>query len=229
MMFTPVNATGSSYENLGGLIHVNAATFPNDDFPTDPLMADLEDTSDLLNTGIFSGAYDDEDVGAKVDLNNLETTMNVSPIPITRIYKDHPKDQIIGDINSATQTRRMIKMSEEHAMKEDGIFISQDKYVADILKKCDFVTMKIASTPIETNKALLKDEEAEDVDVYLYRSMIGSLMYLTASRPDIMFVVCACGRDSPFDLEAFSDSDYAGASLDRKSITGGVMDPKSNA
>ncbi|GJU48345.1 ribonuclease H-like domain-containing protein [Tanacetum coccineum] len=137
--------------------------------------------------------------------------------------------------------------------KEDGIFISQDKYVAEILKKFDFATVKTASTPIETNKALVKDEEAEAVDVHLYRSMIRSLMYLTASRPDIMFVVCACARfqvtpktshihavkrifrylkgqpklglwyprDSPFDLEAFSDSDYAGASLDRKSTTGG--------
>ncbi|GJX53649.1 hypothetical protein Tco_0282018 [Tanacetum coccineum] len=53
--------------------------------------------------------------------------------------------------------------------------------------------------------------------------MIGSLMYLTASRPDIMFAVCACARDSPFDLEAFSDSDYAGASLDMKSTTGGCQ------
>ncbi|GKC54621.1 ribonuclease H-like domain-containing protein [Tanacetum coccineum] len=139
--------------------------------------------------------------------------------------------------------------------KDDGIFISQDKYVADILKKFDFATVKTVSTPIETNKALLKDEEAEDVDVHLYRSMIGSLMYLTASRPDIMFAVCACARfqvtpkvshlhavkrifrylkgqpklvlwyprDSPFYLEAFSDSDYAGASLDRKSTTGGCQ------
>ncbi|GJX30200.1 retrovirus-related pol polyprotein from transposon TNT 1-94 [Tanacetum coccineum] len=107
--------------------------------------------------------------------------------------------------------------------KDDGIFISQDKYVADILKKFDFVTMKTTSTPIETHKALLKDEEAEDVDVHLYKLMIGSLMYLTASRPDIMFAVCACARDSPFDLEAFSDSDYAGASLDRKSTTGGCQ------
>ncbi|GKE07342.1 putative ribonuclease H-like domain-containing protein [Tanacetum coccineum] len=383
-----------------------------DDLPTNPLMPDLEDT------GIFSGVYDDEDVGAEADLNNLETTMNVSPIPITRIHKDHPKDQIIEDINSATQIRRMTKISEEHAMvsyikkqrrtnhkdyqnylfacflsqiepkkvtqaltdpswievyrnkkdercivvrnkerlvaqgytqeegidynevfapvarieairlflaytsfmgfivyqmdvksaflygtikeevyvfqplgfeelqfpnkvykfdeqevsdefygeltfflglqvmqRDDGIFISQDKYVADILKKFDFVTMKTTSTPIETNKALLKDEEAEDVNVHLYRSMIRSLMYLKASRPDIMFVVCACARfqvipkashlhamkrifrylkgqpklglwypmDSPFNLEAFSDSDYAGASLDRKSTTGGCQ------
>ncbi|GKD55547.1 putative ribonuclease H-like domain-containing protein, partial [Tanacetum coccineum] len=107
--------------------------------------------------------------------------------------------------------------------KGDGIFISQDKYLADILKKFDFVTMKTASTPIETNKELIKDEKVKDVDVHLYRSMIRSLMYLTASRPDIMFYVCACARDSPFDLEAFSDSDYAGASLDRKSTTRGCQ------
>ncbi|GJW05740.1 putative ribonuclease H-like domain-containing protein [Tanacetum coccineum] len=73
-----------------------------------------------------------------------------------------------------------------------------------------------ACTPMETSKPLLKDAEAEDVDVYLYRSMIGSLMYLTALRPDIMFVY---PKDSPFDLKAYTDSDYAGASLDRKSIT----------
>ncbi|GJR22336.1 putative ribonuclease H-like domain-containing protein [Tanacetum coccineum] len=98
-----VSTAGQSFTNV-------------DDLPTDPLMPDLEDTADLLNTGIFSGAYDDEDVGAEADLNNLETTMNVSPIPTTRIHKDHPKDQIIGDINSATQTRRMTKISEELAM-----------------------------------------------------------------------------------------------------------------
>ncbi|GJZ53031.1 putative ribonuclease H-like domain-containing protein [Tanacetum coccineum] len=139
--------------------------------------------------------------------------------------------------------------------ESDGIFISQDKYVAKILKKFDLALIKIASIPMETNKPLTKDEEAENVDVHLYRSMIGSLMYLTASRPDIMFIVCACARfqvtlktshlhvvkrifrhlkgqpklglwyprDSPFDLEAFSDSDYAGASIDRKSTTGGYQ------
>ncbi|GJR38704.1 ribonuclease H-like domain-containing protein [Tanacetum coccineum] len=63
-----------------------------------------------------NNAYDDEDVGAEANLNNLGTTMNVSPIPTTRIDKDHPKDQIIGDLNSAIQTRRMTKISDEHAM-----------------------------------------------------------------------------------------------------------------
>ncbi|GJS14308.1 hypothetical protein Tco_0408780, partial [Tanacetum coccineum] len=114
---------------------------------------------------------------------------------------------------------------------------------------------KTATTPIESNKPLVKDEDGVEVDVHEYRSMMGSIMYLTASRPDIMFVVCACARfqvtpkashlhavkrifrylkhqpklglwyprDSPFELEAFSDSDYAGASLDRKSTTGGCQ------
>ncbi|GJV27405.1 putative ribonuclease H-like domain-containing protein [Tanacetum coccineum] len=83
-----------------------------------------------------------------------------------------------------------------HQVKQqpDVIFISQDKYVADILKKFDFLSIKTATTPIESNKPLVKDEDGVDVDVHVYRSMIGSLMYLNASRPDIMFVVCACAR-----------------------------------
>ncbi|GKF10592.1 putative ribonuclease H-like domain-containing protein, partial [Tanacetum coccineum] len=60
--------------------------------------------------------YDDKYEGAEADINNLETTMNVSPISTIRIHKDHPKDQIIGDINSATQTRRMTKIYEELVM-----------------------------------------------------------------------------------------------------------------
>ncbi|GKB54091.1 putative ribonuclease H-like domain-containing protein [Tanacetum coccineum] len=98
-----VSAAGQSFDNAN-------------DLTTDPLMPDLEDTADLLNTSIFSGAYNDEDKGVEANLNNLETTLNVSHIPTTRIHKDHPKDQIIGDINSATQTRRMTKISEEHAL-----------------------------------------------------------------------------------------------------------------
>ncbi|GJW12170.1 hypothetical protein Tco_1577997 [Tanacetum coccineum] len=196
-----VSAAGESFTNA-------------DDLPTDPLMPDLEDTVDLLNTGIFSGAYDDEDEGAEVDLNNLETTMNVSSIPTTIIHKDHPKEQIIGDIYSATQTRRMNKISEEHAMvmqRDDGIFISQDKYVADILKKFDFSSVKTTSTPIETNKALHKDEES--VNDWI----IDRIFRYLKGQPKLGLCYT---RDSPFDLEAFSDSDYAGASLDRKSTTG---------
>nr|GEV99594.1 hypothetical protein [Tanacetum cinerariifolium] len=125
--------------------------------------------------------------------------------------------------------------------KKDGIFISQDKYVAEILRKFGLTKGKLASTPIDIEKPLLKDPDGEDVDIHTYRSMIGSLMYLTSSRPDIMFAVCACAhfqvtskasylhavkrifrylkgkpylglwyqKDSPFDLVAYSDSNYA--------------------
>ncbi|GKF05437.1 putative ribonuclease H-like domain-containing protein [Tanacetum coccineum] len=78
--------------------------------------------------------------------------------------------------------------------KKDGIFISRDKYVDEILKKFGFTKVKTASTPLETQKPLLKDEDGKEVDVHMYRSMIGSLMYLTSLSPDIMFVVCACAR-----------------------------------
>ncbi|GJX85517.1 putative ribonuclease H-like domain-containing protein [Tanacetum coccineum] len=137
----------------------------------------------------------------------------------------------------------------------EGIFISQDKYVAEILKKFDFESVKSAITPMETKAPLAQDEGGPDVDLHLYRSMIGCLMYLTASRPDIMYAVCACSRfqvtpkvshlyavkrifkyikgkpklglwyprESPLDLVAYSDSDYAAANLDRKSTTGGCQ------
>ncbi|GJT81466.1 putative ribonuclease H-like domain-containing protein [Tanacetum coccineum] len=137
--------------------------------------------------------------------------------------------------------------------KKDGIFLSQDKYVGDILKKFGFSNLRSANTLMDREHPWGKDGTGKDVDLHLYRSMIGSLMYLTASRPDIMFVVCTCARhqvtpkechlhavkrifrylkghpklglwypkESPFDLVAYSDSDYGGASQDRKSTTGG--------
>ncbi|GJW09508.1 putative ribonuclease H-like domain-containing protein [Tanacetum coccineum] len=75
--------------------------------PNDPNMTTLEET------GIFDGSYDDEDVGVEADLNNLETTMHVSPIPTTRIHKDHPLEQIIRDLHSTPLTRRMSQQNLE--------------------------------------------------------------------------------------------------------------------
>nr|GEX73246.1 putative ribonuclease H-like domain-containing protein [Tanacetum cinerariifolium] len=77
--------------------------------------------------------------------------------------------------------------------KKDGIFISQDKYIAKILRKFGLKKGKSASTPIDTEKPLLKDPDGKDVDVHTYRSMIGSLMYLTSTKPDIMF---ACKKQT---------------------------------
>nr|GEU56256.1 ribonuclease H-like domain-containing protein [Tanacetum cinerariifolium] len=81
------------------------------------------------------------------------------------------------------------KDKKDIMLREDGIFISHDKYVVEILKKFDFMSVKTSRTPTETKKPLVKDTEAADVDVHIYRSMIGSLMYLTASRPDIMRLI----------------------------------------
>nr|GEV65447.1 hypothetical protein [Tanacetum cinerariifolium] len=306
--------------------------------PDDPSMPDLEDIS------IFEDSNEDV-FGAEADLNNMESTFQVSHIPSTRIHKDYPLEQIIGDLQSAPQTRRMSKNLEgyglvstvkqrtnhkdlqnylfacyfyqkwnpkrnkldergiviknkerlvarghtqekgiddeafapvarieaiwlflayasfkdfvvyqmdvksaylygkieeevyvcqppgfedpdfsdkvykvekelsdcikpqEHGLqvkqKEDRIFISQDKCKNEILNKFGFSYVKTASTHMETHKTLLKDEKGEDVDEHLYRSMIGSLMYLTSLRPDI--------------------TDYAGASLDKKSTVGGCQ------
>nr|GEY20386.1 hypothetical protein [Tanacetum cinerariifolium] len=88
----------------------------------------------------------------------------------------------------------------------------------EILKKFDFLSVKTASTPIETKKPLVKDEEAADVDVPLYRSMISSLIYLTASRPGIMYSVCACFRVTPKTSHL-----QAVKRIFRKSTTGGCQ------
>nr|GEZ08407.1 hypothetical protein [Tanacetum cinerariifolium] len=148
---------------------------------------------------------------------------------------------------------------------DDIIFGSTNKDLCKSFKKLmkdkfqmssmGLIDEKSASTPIDTEKPLLKDPDGEDVDVHIYISMIGSLMYLTSSRPNIMFAISACAcfqvtpkalhlhavkrifrylkgkphlglwypKDSPFDLVAYLDSDYAGASLDRKSINEGCQ------
>ncbi|GJZ02340.1 retrovirus-related pol polyprotein from transposon TNT 1-94 [Tanacetum coccineum] len=91
--------------------------------------------------------------------------------------------------------------------KEDRIFISQDKYVAEILKKFNYTDVKSASTLVDLEKPLVKDGDADDVDVHLYRSMIGSLMYLTASRPNIMF---ACKKQTVV-ATSITEAEYVAA------------------
>nr|GEV74272.1 ribonuclease H-like domain-containing protein [Tanacetum cinerariifolium] len=254
-IFTLVSAAGSTYVYLGGSIRVNSVTILNVDLPTDPLMPDLEDTTGLQDSRIFSGAYDDKFKGVEADFNNLELTTVFKPKKVIQaltdpswikamqdkllqfklqrvwrlvdlpkgkhdigtkwFYRNKKDERRIAVRNKARLVAQGYTQKESidydevfapivsygvHCVpdgweptfflelqvmqRDDGIFISQDKYVADILKKFNFSSVKTASTPIETNKALLKDEEAVDVDVHLYRSMIGSLMYLTASRPD---------------------------------------------
>ncbi|GKF05023.1 hypothetical protein Tco_0035691 [Tanacetum coccineum] len=123
---TPVSTAGPSCTNDDLSSPVNTAEASNafeehlfeqfSPFKNVFTLPPISNVTLMYDTRIFGNAYDDEDVGAEADLNNLETTMNVSPIPTTKIDKDHPKDQIIGDFNSAIQTRRMTKIFDEHAM-----------------------------------------------------------------------------------------------------------------
>nr|GFC13056.1 putative ribonuclease H-like domain-containing protein [Tanacetum cinerariifolium] len=104
-----------------------------------------------------------------------------------------------------------------------GIFIHQEKYVADILKKFDLDNYNLASTPFEPQKIREKNVPNEPITVHFYRSMIGCLMYLTATRPDIMSAVCAAARHQVTPKTLTFCLDYAGANGDRKSTTGGCQ------
>ncbi|GJZ04770.1 putative ribonuclease H-like domain-containing protein, partial [Tanacetum coccineum] len=345
---------------------VNTASSYDQDSPKDMFTMGASHTLEATHVEFFS----DEDK-PEVDLGNIINSYTVPTTPNTRIHKDHPIENVIGDVKSTIQTRIMTKPTSEQGFlsvvyeqkthdtlntcgsnagrtsaiqtpievyvtqppgfkdpdhpdivykvvkalyglhqaprawyetlanyllgngfkrgkidqtlfikkqkgdillvssmgeltfflglqvqqKEDGIFISQDKYVAEIFKKFNYSDVKSALTPVDLEKPLVKDGDADNVDVHLYRSMIGSLMYLTASRLDIMFAVCACARfqvtpktshllavkrifrylkgkltlglwysrDSLFELVSYTDSDYAGATQDRKPTTGGYL------
>nr|GEU55179.1 hypothetical protein [Tanacetum cinerariifolium] len=250
-----VNTTSTPVNTASLLRNVNAARPSNPNLlayanKDDSHIPSLEDIYAVPNDGIFTSAsYDAE--GAVVDFKNLESLVNVSLIPQSRINSIHSTTQILGDPNSVVQTKSKVNKSlVAHALiepkkisqdledmdvksaflygkideevyvsqppgfidpkiqkkksccdefealmkkrfqmssmgeltfflglqvkqREDGIFISQDKYVVEILKKFDFMSVKTASTLIETKKPLVKDAEAADVDVHLYRSMIG--------------------------------------------------------
>ncbi|GJR36345.1 putative ribonuclease H-like domain-containing protein [Tanacetum coccineum] len=320
---------------------VNTASSYDQDSPKDMFTMGASHTLEATHVEFFSN--EDE---LEVDLGNIINSYTIPTTPNTRIHKDHPIKNVIGDVKSYVQTRRMTKPTSEqglnpqallklyfilggsnagrtsaiqtltdpdhpnkvykvvkalyrlyqapkawyetlanyllgngfkrgkidqilfikkqkgdiflvHVYVDDIIFGStnkelctgfekhmkdnQDKFVAEILKKFNYTDVKSASTPVDLEKPLVKDGDADDVDVHLYRSMIGSLMYLTTSSPDIMFVVCACARfqvtlktshllavnrifrylkgkptlglwysrDSPFELVAYTDSDYA--------------------
>nr|GFA25113.1 putative ribonuclease H-like domain-containing protein [Tanacetum cinerariifolium] len=226
---------------------VNAAG--TSEIPFDPNMPTLEDVSS------FYFSNDDEDDGIVADINNLDITIQVNLIPTTRIHKDHPLDQVIGDLHSTTKTRNMSNNLKEHGFVstiqqrtthkdlqncllvcflsqeepkkmdvksaflygkiEEEMYVCQPPGFEDPnflieytkLKKhsMDYVKLlepefKTTSTPMETQKPLLKDEDGEEVDVHMYRPLVS--------------------KRFPFDLVAYTDSDYAGASLDRKSTTG---------
>nr|GEV95770.1 hypothetical protein [Tanacetum cinerariifolium] len=148
----------------------------------DPNMPELKD---------ITYSDDEDDVGAEADFNNLETFITVSPIPTTRFHKDHLVSQIIGDLSLTTQTKSMTRVVKDQGessqmfnddfytlkQKKDEIFISQDKYVAEILRKFRLTEGKLTSTPIDTEKPLLKDPD----DLLTKAFDVGRFQYLVAS------------------------------------------------
>ncbi|GJW04425.1 putative ribonuclease H-like domain-containing protein, partial [Tanacetum coccineum] len=125
------NVNSTNNVNVAGTNEVNAVGGKTSiEFPFDPNMPALEDYS------IFDFSKDDEDVDAEADMNNLDTTIQVSPIPTTRIHKDHPLDQVIRDLQSATQTRRMSKNLEEHGFVSTIQQRTNHKHLQNCLFAC---------------------------------------------------------------------------------------------
>nr|GEU61916.1 hypothetical protein [Tanacetum cinerariifolium] len=140
----------------------------------------------------------------------LENGVQRGKIDQTLFINKQKGDILLVQMSSMRELTFFLRLQVKQ--KDDGIFISQDKYVAKILRKFGFTDVKSTSTPIKTEKPLLKDPDGKDVNVYIYRYLKGN-PHLGLWYP----------KDSLFNLMAYSDSDYAGASLNRKSTTGGCQ------
>ncbi|GKB01885.1 putative ribonuclease H-like domain-containing protein [Tanacetum coccineum] len=221
--------------------------------------ADLEDDSDAFSSdGIFNGAYDDENVGVVADFNNMDDTINVSPIPTLRIHKNHPKDQILGDPKFSRSNKRKDSKVLTSTPQSLEVYVHQPPgflillinkvykvtkalyglhqaprawyetlssflrkmvqkriYVADLLKKFDILSIRTSTTPIRSNKPLgHRMNKFQVTPKASHLNAVKRIFRYLKHQPKLGLWY---PRDSPFKLEAFSDSDYGGASLDRKS------------
>ncbi|GKE22271.1 putative ribonuclease H-like domain-containing protein, partial [Tanacetum coccineum] len=157
---------------------------------------------ETISTYLLDNGFYREQIDKTLFIKRVKSDILLVQVYVDDIIFGSTKKSLCIDFKQIMQKRfQMSSMGEltfflglQVKQKEYGIFIIQDKYVGEILKKFGFSSIRAVSTPMETNKALTKDEDGEDVDVHLYRSMIRSLMYLTSSRLDIMFSVCACLR-----------------------------------
>nr|GFB17104.1 ribonuclease H-like domain, reverse transcriptase, RNA-dependent DNA polymerase [Tanacetum cinerariifolium] len=136
---------------------------------------DIQNTNDFSATGPSNAAmpnledlsHDADDVGAEADINNMESIISVSPIPTTKIYKDHLTSQIIG-IEDPENPDKVYKVVKALYGLHQAPRACQDKYVAEHLRKFGLFEEKSASTPIDAKKPLLKDSDGKDVDVHTY-------------------------------------------------------------
>lgn len=209
----------------------------------------------LIENGFIRGVID----------KTLFHKMHKKDMILVQVYVD---DIIFGSTNDSLCKRFAKLMQSKYEMsmmgeltyflglqvsqKQNGIFIWQSKYIRDLLTKYHLEDSTPAHTPMPTATKLDQDKTGKKVDITSYRGMIGSLLYLTASRPDIMFATCLCARfqsdpkeshliavkrifrylkgtpnlgiwypkGTGFDLVGYTDSDFAGCKIDRKSTSG---------
>ena len=209
----------------------------------------------LLENGFTRGVID----------KTLFFKLHKNDMILVQVYVD---DIIFGSTNDQLCSRFAKLMQSKYEMsmmgeltyflgiqvsqRNDGIFIFQSKYLRDLLKKYGLEDASTAKTPMATATKLDQDDPGKGVDITSYRGMIGSLLYLTASRPDIMFSTCLCARfqanpkeshliavkrifkylkgtpnlgiwypkGTGFDLIGYTNSDFAGCRIDRKSTLG---------
>ncbi|GJY12727.1 putative ribonuclease H-like domain-containing protein [Tanacetum coccineum] len=203
------------------------------ELPNDPNMHVLEDIVYL---------DDDEDVGAEADMNNLDVFMPISPIPTTRIHKDRPVDQIIGDLNSAPQTRRMTKNLKEHEEPKKVIQALKDPSTKWVYRnKNDERGIVIKNKARLVAQGYTQEERIDYDEVFAPVARIEAIRLFLAYASFKDFVVYQMDVKNAFlygveegkfqvnpkvsHLHAVKIifSDYAGASLDRKSTTGGCQ------
>nr|GFA55802.1 hypothetical protein [Tanacetum cinerariifolium] len=256
-----VNAASISINTASNIIYAGSLNINTAD-------SNHTNISTLRATGIFDGAFDDRDLGAEADTNNLDSSIvalkdpswieamqeellqfklqdvwtlvnlpygkraiglkwvfknkldeKVARIEAIRLFLAYAsfKDYIVYqmDVKSAFLygtieeevyvcqplrfkdpdfPNKVYKVKKALYGLHQAPIACQDKYVAESLNKFGFFEVKTRSTPMKTSNPLLKDKDGQEVDVYIYRSMVGSLMYLTSLRPDIMFDVCECAR-----------------------------------
>ncbi|GJZ19995.1 hypothetical protein Tco_0556585 [Tanacetum coccineum] len=274
---TGANVGESSFVYLGGKIPIDASTLSNNDLPIDSNMPDLEDDSDAFtNDGIFNGAYDDENVGAMADFNNMDATINerfkkdssaqqdigelttnstpplpstprntesigkpantspAAPTPISQAFTRSPawKQAMHADYSADPHYRRIgtivlqlcpqwklgtlattCDLSRNKKGQESNMICDQHKVI--------FGPSKKATTPLESNTPLAKDEDGVRFQVTPKASHLNAVKRIFRYLKHQPKLGLWYPRDSPFELEAFSDNiiDYGGASLARKSTT----------
>ncbi|GJX12267.1 hypothetical protein Tco_0204025 [Tanacetum coccineum] len=217
----PVN-TASPFE---GLSLADPTNPEEDDLEIPP----LEDIYQNSTDGIFTtSSYDD--VGAMTDFTNLESIVNVSPIPTSRIHPSHPKALILGDPTSAVQTRSKINTSSgAHAFvsynPQEDFRSSEDESWVDAMQEelLQFKIQKVwvlVDLPYGSEAIVCACSRFQVTPKSSHLSAVKRIFRYLKGKPKLGLWY---PKVSSFDLESYSDSDYAGANLDRKSTTGGCQ------